>query len=154
MHCGTWKAHLLTGLALAPLLGVPTLAQQYQSPEIVSERVGGKPFSPYAGRIYPTHVLWGDQHLHTEISVDAGTLCRLGQEDAYRFARGEEVTSTTGVRAKLSQPLDWLVISDHADRLAERDLLLGRMNAKAISGKSHTILFVFSSVLRVATTVT
>ena len=72
-------------------------------------------FSPYAGRAYPTRVLWGDQHLHTEISVDAGTMNRLSQEDAYRFARGEQITSTTGVRAQLSRPLDWLVISDHAE---------------------------------------
>ena len=40
---------------------------------------------------------------------------RVGQEEAYRFARGEEVTSTGGLRAKLSRPLDWLVISDHAE---------------------------------------
>ena len=58
-----------------------------------------KEFSPYAGRSFPTRVLWGDTHLHTSVSVDAGTLNRLGQEDAYRFARGEEITSTTGVRA-------------------------------------------------------
>lgn len=67
------------------------------------------------GRSFPTRPLWADQHTRTEISVDAGTMCRLSQEDAYRFARGEEVTSTTGVRAKLSRPLDWLVISDHAE---------------------------------------
>jgi hypothetical protein len=72
-------------------------------------------FSPYVGRNFPNRVYWGDQHLHTEISVDAGTMVRLSQEDAYRFARGEEVTSTIGVRAKLSRPLDWLVISDHAE---------------------------------------
>jgi hypothetical protein len=40
---------------------------------------------------------------------------RLGQEEAFRFARGEEVTSMGGLRAKLSRPLDWLVISDHAE---------------------------------------
>ena len=38
-----------------------------------------------------------------------------GQEDAYRFARGEEVTTTHGLRVKLSRPLDFLVISDHAE---------------------------------------
>jgi hypothetical protein len=86
-----------------------------QTEQDVTRKLGVKQFSPYAGRFYPTRPLWGDQHLHTEISVDAGTMCRLGQEDAYRFARGEEVTSTTGVRAKLSRPLDWLVISDHAE---------------------------------------
>ena len=72
-------------------------------------------FSPYAGRDYPTRVLFGDTHLHTAISVDAGTMCRVGQEDAFRFARGEEVASTYGLRAKLSRPLDFLVISDHAE---------------------------------------
>jgi hypothetical protein len=72
-------------------------------------------FSPYAGRNFPTRVLWGDTHLHTAISVDAGTMCRVGQEDAFRFARGEEITTTHGLRAKLSRPLDFLVISDHAE---------------------------------------
>ena len=72
-------------------------------------------FSPYAGRSYPTRVLWGDTHLHTAVSVDAGTMCRVGQEDAYRFARGEEITTTHGLRAKLSRPLDFLVITDHAE---------------------------------------
>ena len=72
-------------------------------------------FSPYVGRDFPTRVLWGDTHLHTAISVDAGTMCRIGQEDAYRFARGEEITTTHGLRAKLSRPLDFLVIADHAE---------------------------------------
>ena len=72
-------------------------------------------FSPYAGRSFPTQVLWGDTHLHTAVSVDAGTMCRLGQEDALRFARGEEVTSTGGLRAKLSRPLDFIVVADHAE---------------------------------------
>ena len=49
------------------------------------------------------------------VSVDAGTMMRLSQEDAFRFARGEEVTTTHGLRAKLSRPLDWLVVSDHAE---------------------------------------
>ncbi len=72
-------------------------------------------YSPYAGRNFPTHVLWGDTHLHTAISVDAGTMNRIGQEDAFRFARGEEITTTHGLRVKLSRPLDFLVISDHAE---------------------------------------
>ena len=72
-------------------------------------------FSPYAGRNFPTRPLFGDTHLHTAISVDAGTLNRIGQEDAFRFARGEEVTTTHGLRAKLGRPLDFLVISDHAE---------------------------------------
>jgi hypothetical protein len=78
-------------------------------------KVNKPQYSPYAGRNYPTRVLWGDTHLHTAISVDAGTMCRLGQEEAYRFARGEEVTTTHGLRVKLGRPHDFLVISDHAE---------------------------------------
>jgi len=72
-------------------------------------------FSPYAGRNFPTRVLWGDTHLHTAISVDAGTMNRIGQEDAFRFARGEEISTTHGLRVKLSRPLDFLVVTDHAE---------------------------------------
>ncbi len=72
-------------------------------------------YSPYVGREFPTQVLWGDTHLHTMVSVDAGTMTRLGQEEAFRFARGEEVVATHGLRAKLSRPLDFIVVSDHAE---------------------------------------
>lgn len=67
---------------------------------------------------YPEKVLWGDTHLHTANSVDAfGFGVRLSPEDALRFARGEEVTSTTGLKAKLPRPLDFLVVTDHAEGL-------------------------------------
>ncbi len=66
----------------------------------------------------PERVLWGDLHLHTSNSVDAfGFGVRLGPEEALRFARGEEVTATTGMKAKLARPLDFLVITDHSDAL-------------------------------------
>ena len=29
-------------------------------------------FSPYAGRNFPTQVFWGETHLHTGMSMDAG----------------------------------------------------------------------------------
>jgi hypothetical protein len=75
-------------------------------------------YSPYAGRNFPTQVYWGDTHLHTAMSMDAGAFGnRLGLEEAYRFARGEEVTSATGLRVKLSRPLDFLVVADHSDNM-------------------------------------
>ncbi len=65
---------------------------------------------------YPERVYWGDTHLHTANSVDAfGFGNRLDPEQALRFARGDEVTSSTGQKAKLARPLDFLVISDHAE---------------------------------------
>ena len=61
-----------------------------------------KHYSPYAGRNFPTQVFWGDTHLHTGMSMDAGAFgARLTPEDAYRFARGEELTSSTGQQVKL-----------------------------------------------------
>ncbi|MFK8029378.1 MAG: DUF3604 domain-containing protein [Gammaproteobacteria bacterium] len=64
---------------------------------------------------YPTQVFWGDTHLHTSDSADAFAFgARLGAEDALRFASGEQVTSTTGLEARLKRPLDFLVIADHA----------------------------------------
>jgi hypothetical protein len=77
-----------------------------------------KHFSPYAGRNFPTQVFWGDTHLHTAQSMDAGSFgARLMPEDAHRFARGEEVTSSGGLKVKLSRPLDFLVVADHSDNL-------------------------------------
>jgi len=75
-------------------------------------------YSPYAGRKFPTQVYWGDTHNHTANSGDAFAAGnRLTPEDAYRFARGEEVTSSTGLPVKLSRPLDFLVVADHAEGL-------------------------------------
>jgi hypothetical protein len=77
-----------------------------------------KAYSPFAGRNYPTRVLWGDTHLHTLNSGDAFTGGnRFTPEDAYRIARGAEVVSMSGVPAKLDRPLDFLVISDHSEGL-------------------------------------
>lgn len=65
-----------------------------------------------------TKLLWGDTHLHTANSIDAfGFGVKLGPEEALRFARGEEVTSTWGMKAKLERPLDFLVIADHSGGL-------------------------------------
>lgn len=107
------------------LYGSVHAQDQIPSKEGVADRFEQPTFSPYAGRNYPTKVLWGDTHLHTAVSVDAGTMCRLGQEEAFRFARGEEVTTTGGLRAKLSRPLDFLVISDHAEMYGLMPQLLG-----------------------------
>ncbi len=75
-------------------------------------------YSPYLNDNYPDQVFWGDTHLHTSYSTDAGMVGnRLGPEDAYRFARGEEITSSTGTRARLQRRLDFLVIADHAENL-------------------------------------
>ena len=78
----------------------------------------GQPYSIPTEKKHPLRVYWGDAHLHTEFSFDAGLMgTKLTPEDAFRFARGEEVVSTTGVPAKLRHPLDFLVVTDHSNYL-------------------------------------
>ena len=73
-------------------------------------------YSPYAGKDYPDKVLFGDTHLHTKFSPDAGLIGTvLDVSDAYRFASGETITTNTGQRAQLVRPLDFLVVTDHAE---------------------------------------
>ena len=75
-------------------------------------------YSPYPEEHFPNQVFFGDTHLHTSYSTDAGMVgCTLGPKDAYRFARGETVISSTGVPARLRRPYDFLVVSDHSENL-------------------------------------
>jgi len=76
-------------------------------------------YSPPVGKNYPDKLLWGDTHLHSNQSADAWSIgnSNLTPSDAFRFARGEEVTSESGVKAKLRVPLDFFMVSDHATYL-------------------------------------
>jgi hypothetical protein len=91
-------------------------AQITPTKESLSGLYPGKAYSPYAQRSFPDRVFWGDTHLHTGLSMDAGLFgARLGLDEAYRFARGEEVMASSGQPVRLGRPLDWLVIADHSD---------------------------------------
>ena len=112
-------------LALGVVFGLPAFAadEAMTSDEgqldlkAIAPLFGTKPpYSPYAGRNFPTRPFFGDTHVHTSFSMDAGAFgCRLGPKDAYRFAKGEEVTASSGQRVKLSRPLDFMVVADHSD---------------------------------------
>ena len=125
------------GLALALLL-MPgaVFSSDIGSPniEILKGLYPGKTFSPYAQRTFPSNVYWGDTHLHTGLSLDAGLFGNiLGHEDAYRFALGEEIKSSTGLPVKLARPLDWLVITDHSDMMGiATDIQNGAPNVMAV----------------------
>jgi len=129
------KKVLVFCLAVA-LLTAPAFAQNAppghfpgkHDKERVDKALGKQPYCPYADRMYPTRPLFGDTHLHTGFSMDAGIWgCRLKPRDAYRFARGEQVTASSGQPAKLSRPLDFLVVTDHSDNMGfATDLLAGK----------------------------
>jgi hypothetical protein len=84
-------------------------------------------YSPYPEVTYPNRVYFGDTHLHTTYSADAGMIGNtLGPEEAYRFAKGQMVKSSTGVQARLARPLDFLVVADHAENLGLAPLLMAK----------------------------
>ena len=124
------KSPMLAKVLLAGLTGLsftlPALAEDALVTDVgtldkgTAEKVfpAKRPYSPWAGRNFPTRPLFGDTHTHTSFSMDAGAFgARLDPSDAYRFAKGEEVTASSGQLAKLSRPLDFLVVTDHSDNM-------------------------------------
>jgi hypothetical protein len=124
------KLKIVAGAALAGMLAIGSssaFAQSY-SGEIGIDKdevtLGKKEYSPYLSRSFPNRVMWGDTHLHTSYSTDAGMIGNfLGPDEAYRFARGETVRASAGERAKLIRPLDFLVVADHAENLGLAPLI-------------------------------
>ena len=114
-----WLAALVVSVGLggatqAGLAQIPSPPDQ----QILSSAYTGKVYSPYAKRDFATNVYFGDTHLHTDMSMDAGAFGnRLGLDEAYKFARGEQVRSTRGGPVRLLRPLDFLVVSDHSDNM-------------------------------------
>ena len=81
-------------------------------------------YLPDPNRPYPERVLWGDEHVHTGWSMDAGISgATLTPEDAVRFVRGETVISNSGQQARLQRPLDWVAVTDHSDGMGSIDEL-------------------------------
>jgi hypothetical protein len=114
---------LAVSLALLVVPGGPALGQEFtvDSSTVVEQP---SPYSPYVDQHFPLRVLWGDVHHHSSYSVDSGLIGnRLGPEVSFRFARGEELVSNTGQRVQLIRPLDFLVVTDHAEYLGIADLL-------------------------------
>jgi hypothetical protein len=122
-------------LVISVLLGGMVWTQDigYPNKEDISGLYPGETYSPYAQRNFPSNVFWGETHLHTGLSLDAGLFgCVLDHDDAYQFARGDEVTSSTGLKVKLSRPLDFIVVADHSDMMGiATDIKAGTPNILA-----------------------
>ncbi len=109
--------HTFRGIGLA--LGLGILVVGTGAPAAVEG------YSPWADRDDSREVYWGDTHLHTMLSLDANLfgVTSLDPADAFAFARGETVRATSGQPARIGRPLDFLVISDHAEYLGVMPLV-------------------------------
>ena len=121
-----WKSRTPKLLVLCPVvIGCIVLTGSVAAQDAPPVRPkAGTDYSPYPEQNFPNRVFFGDAHLHTSYSADAGMIGNtLGPDEAYRFAKGETVTSSTGVKARLARPLDFLVVADHAENLGLAPLL-------------------------------
>ena len=112
---------------------IPVASAQYAvNPEGLAGP-SSRPYSPYADRAFPTDVYFGDTHVHTALSADAGgSGTRLQPRETYRFARGEQVISNSGQPVKLAHPFDFYMITDHSDAMgAITDIIGGAPNILA-----------------------
>ena len=92
---------------------------------LVSSVASGESYSPYADDERPRNVYFGDTHIHSSWSADAGNMGnrRIDPEQVYRFSRGETVTAHNGMPVKLRRPLDFILLSDHAEYLGVMNML-------------------------------
>ena len=110
--------------ALAVLPGGLVLAQDTGTLDKDKVVEQPEPYSPYVDQHFPQRVLFGDMHHHTSLSVDSGLIGNTnGPDVSFRLARGEVVTSNSGQPVKLARPLDFLVVTDHAEYLGIAKLL-------------------------------
>ena len=78
--------------------------------------------APVHAQDYPDKLLWGDTHLHSNLSNDAYLLGNRSADPdtAYRFAKGEPVIHPYHrARVRLQTPLDFLAVTDHAEFLGQ-----------------------------------
>lgn len=73
-----------------------------------------------------TQLFWGDVHLHSNYSTDAYATgnTTVTPDQAYRFARGIPVLHPAlGAKVKISRPLDFLAVTDHAVNLGIDEMI-------------------------------
>ncbi len=115
------SARWITAIAFTGLITIATADEET------------KLYSPYADHQYPTNIYWGETHIHSALSADAGGGgTTLMPRDLYRFARGEQVISNSGQPVKLRRPYDFFGVTEHTDGMGViTDILKGTPNILA-----------------------
>ena len=108
---------LLTGLAAIVLL-----ASCSRSPTAPGGEAGGSKQSSAAPEQHTQpnpdrEAYFGETHIHTSWSFDAYVFgnMKAGPEDAYKFAIGQPIEHPAGYQVKITRPLDFMAVTDHAE---------------------------------------
>ena len=123
--------------------------------------LGAAEYSPAVADPYPRQVFWGDTHVHSNLSADAFIFGNraLTPEHALRFARGETVTASNGLQARLNQPLDFLLVSDHSELMGifpkvfarSKDVLATELGRRWVgyleAGTVHEVMMEFGGIV-------
>jgi len=112
---------------LATVLGVGRAAEGPSQKEEAAAAPAQRAPQPCAHRDLLRRPYFGDTHVHTALSFDAaGQGTRAFPRDAYRFARGEPLgippfgaDGHPGQTIQLRRPLDFAIVTDHAELLGE-----------------------------------
>ena len=116
----SWRRPAVLGQSVVTDIGTldkETARRPFRQAAVLALRGPQLPDAPVLRRHAPAHVVLDGRRRVRR---------RLGPADAYRFAKGEEITASSGQRAKLSRPLDFLVVADHSDNMGFfPDLLAG-----------------------------
>jgi hypothetical protein len=113
------KSTLIVGFGISLVLSVtacsPDSSTDQTATEPAAQSTAPEPQAA-ANNGLPRDAYFGDTHVHTGWSADAGMDGAItSPDDAYRFALGQTVTSNSGLEAKLDRPFDWFLVSDHSD---------------------------------------
>ena len=119
------KLELILSLICLSFLACKQDAKTNNNEETTPVEDVQKEYSPYVYNYNPDPLpenedrpFFGDTHLHTSYSVDAGMVGNvLSPSDAYRYAKGDSITASNGMKTRLKRPLDFLVVADHAEAL-------------------------------------
>jgi hypothetical protein len=129
----------------------PTLYPQFDR-----SAVDPPPQKPAVAQSAERSVFFGDLHIHTSLSMDAYLFgVRAGPEDAYTFAKGGTIEHGAGYAIRLSEPLDFAAVTDHAEFLGmlegqgvELPLSGGALRKTLLARNRFSATLLFASTMR------
>jgi hypothetical protein len=143
-------------IALSVALGLTACSKS--PPAVTSAEPAAPPAAPALPPPNPeNNVYFGDVHVHTGWSFDGFTNgSKTTPTDAYAWAQGKAITGSGGPEMKIQTPLDFYMVSDHAEymgvfnQMANPDSPLSKTElAKGVTSPDANVrLQTFAGVLR------